>query len=242
MDAEGRISGLGKKSEKDKLYIRVERIIGRFPYEAEKNIPIVLTANSARYATAQILASSRLSYPCWISNPRLKKNEIRLGEFLVAHGFRMNDRVILEVNHSSTPLEVKLFKQGATSAVSRVVVFPEEISEPGKVVEGAKKSIVVNTYERDQKARQKCIGHWGCHCSVCGADFSRLYGELGRGFIHVHHLKPIAEIGEEYELDPINDLRPVCPNCHAMIHRSSPVLTIDELHSIIERAVNGNET
>ncbi|MDB9470225.1 hypothetical protein PN480_18680 [Dolichospermum circinale CS-1225] len=38
---------------------------------------------------------------------------------------------------------------------------------------------------------------------------------------------------EEYEVDPIKDLRPVCPNCHAMIHRRLPPLSIDEIKSII---------
>jgi 5-methylcytosine-specific restriction protein A len=56
---------------------------------------------------------------------------------------------------------------------------------------------------------------------------------LGEGFIHVHHLKPLAQIGEQYELDPINDLRPVCPNCHAMLHRASPALSIDALRALI---------
>ncbi len=36
---------------------------------------------------------------------------------------------------------------------------------------------------------------------------------MGEGFIHVHHLKPLSEVGYEYRVDPIRDLRPVCPNC-----------------------------
>lgn len=49
------------------------------------------------------------------------------------------------------------------------------------------------------------------------------------GLIHVHHLKPLGEVGEGYLLDPVADLRPVCPNCHAMLHRRKPALGIDEL-------------
>lgn len=71
---------------------------------------------------------------------------------------------------------------------------------------------------------------------VCGFDFQRCYRSLGDGFIHVHHLKPIAEIGEQYQLDPINDLRPVCPNCHAMLHRTSPVMSIDALQTLIKKS------
>jgi len=113
-------------------------------------------------------------------------------------------------------------------------ILPEEISEAEKIFEGAKKSVTVNVYERDPSARQKCIAYWGFACSVCGFDFFRTYGELGRGFIHVHHLKALSEIGKEYELDPINDLRPICPNCHAMIHRSSPAIAMDEIRKITQ--------
>jgi 5-methylcytosine-specific restriction enzyme A len=102
-----------------------------------------------------------------------------------------------------------------------------------KVFEGAKKSVTVNVYERDPNARRKCIKHWGAACAVCGFEFLSRYGALGEGFIHVHHLKPLAQIGEQYELDPINDLRPVCPNCHAMLHRASPALSIDALRALI---------
>ena len=56
-----------------------------------------------------------------------------------------------------------------------------------------------------------------------------LYGTLGEGVIHVHHLRELASLGEEYEVDPIKDLRPVCPNCHAILHTSSPAMTITQL-------------
>lgn len=60
-----------------------------------------------------------------------------------------------------------------------------------------------------------------------------MYGLIGEDYVHIHHLKPLSEIGKEYELDPIKDLRPVCANCHAIIHRKKPAYTIDELKSII---------
>jgi 5-methylcytosine-specific restriction enzyme A len=111
--------------------------------------------------------------------------------------------------------------------------LPNEIHHPDTVFEGAKKTVVVNAYERDPTAREKCLAHWGSACAVCDFTFSRVYGERGEGFIHVHHLKPLSEIKGEYELDPIADLRPVCPNCHAMLHRTVPVITIDALKAIL---------
>ena len=91
----------------------------------------------------------------------------------------------------------------------------------------------VNVFERSRKARQKCIDHYGLNCAVCGFNFGEVYGEVGIGIIHVHHLKPLAEIDLEYKVDPVRDLRPVCPNCHAVIHSSDDPLPIDQLRDMI---------
>lgn len=109
--------------------------------------------------------------------------------------------------------------------------MPEEVDEDeaNTVPEGIRRTVQVNVYERDPNARRKCIERWGVKCSVCLFDFGERYGELGEGFIHVHHLKPLGEIGKQYELNPVADLRPVCPNCHAMLHRKRPALSVDEL-------------
>ena len=66
-------------------------------------------------------------------------------------------------------------------------------------------------------------------------DFEKKYGEIGKGFIHIHHKKPLSEINEEYEVDPIQDLIPVCPNCHAMIHMKKPAYSIDEIQSLLAK-------
>lgn len=105
----------------------------------------------------------------------------------------------------------------------------EELPASSKYSEGAKFSVTINAYERNPKARAACIAHHGLTCSVCGFNFATVYGNLGEGFIHVHHITPIGEIGKEYELNPKTDLIPVCPNCHAMIHRTEPALTVEQL-------------
>jgi predicted HNH restriction endonuclease len=69
---------------------------------------------------------------------------------------------------------------------------------------------------------------------MCGFKVAQTYGEVGEGFIHVHHLKPLSEIGSKYKVDPIQDLRPVCPNCHAMIHRRDPPYGIEELWGLLD--------
>jgi 5-methylcytosine-specific restriction protein A len=94
------------------------------------------------------------------------------------------------------------------------------------------RTITINAYERNPTARSRCIAHWGAICSVCSFDFGRVYGPDLAGFIHIHHVVPLSAIRNVYELDPIRDLRPVCPNCHAAIHHSRfTPLTIEELRA-----------
>ncbi|HGL5383765.1 hypothetical protein [Burkholderia orbicola] len=121
---------------------------------------------------------------------------------------------------------------GAPQSGESIVVFPDEIPpDQQPLIEGAVKQVLVNRYERDPRARAACIQHWDAVCYVCGFDFQKTYGDMGRGFIHVHHLTDIASIGTEYEVDPHTDLRPVCPNCHAMLHTQRPAMDIDDLKS-----------
>lgn len=100
--------------------------------------------------------------------------------------------------------------------------------------EGAAMQVTQTQYERNPFARNQCLKHFGYKCSVCKFDFSDYYGEIGKNFIHVHHLTQIATVKKTYSVDPIKDLRPVCPNCHAMLHRQTPALTIEELKSRIK--------
>lgn len=108
-------------------------------------------------------------------------------------------------------------------------LLPEEVENQEKYIEGASKNVFVNAYERNSDARRKCIEHHGYKCAICSFDFEEYYGSIGEKYIHVHHVVPLAEIKKEYIIDPIKDLVPVCPNCHAMLHRRMSVLTIERL-------------
>lgn len=115
-------------------------------------------------------------------------------------------------------------------------VYPDEIADDPQIIEGAKKRVAVNRYERSPVARKQCIEKHGCKCSVCGFDFEREYGEIGKGFIHVHHIVELSKIGEAYKVAPVHDLRPVCPNCHAMLHhKARPARSIDDLKKVIAK-------
>ena len=73
---------------------------------------------------------------------------------------------------------------------------------------------------RNPQLRQACIRKWGYQCQCCGMDFASLYGEeLGKNFIEVHHLKPISTYKDRRPEDYVDNLVPLCSNCHSMIHR-----------------------
>jgi 5-methylcytosine-specific restriction protein A len=125
----------------------------------------------------------------------------------------------------------RILEKNGFSIVAKAdfIPLPEELQEGELHIEGAIARICVNKYERDPKARMKSIRLNGCKCLVCGFDFRQVFGEIGAGYIHVHHIVPLADIRTEYIVDPGSDLKPVCPNCHAMLHRKTPPYHIDEL-------------
>ncbi|WKL01553.1 hypothetical protein Q0F98_34160 [Paenibacillus amylolyticus] len=82
-------------------------------------------------------------------------------------------------------------------------ILAEEVNELEIYTEGSVKKVSVNVYERNPIARKKCIEHYGLCCQVCGFNFVNIYGIIGENFIHVHHLKPLHEINEKYEIDPV---------------------------------------
>lgn len=111
--------------------------------------------------------------------------------------------------------------------------MPEELSSQIDFVEGAARSIVVNAFERNRRARDRCIQHYGRSCTVCGISFEVRYGIAVAGYIQVHHIVPISTLRKTYRLNPITDLRPVCPNCHAVIHRREPPFSIEEVKQML---------
>lgn len=112
-------------------------------------------------------------------------------------------------------------------------IFPDEVDDKKVFREGAVRQVSVNAYERNPQAREACIAHYGTRCYVCHIDFGELYGPAVKGFIHVHHLCPLSSTGEGYKVDPSVDLRPVCPNCHAVIHSRTPPYSMEEVRQMM---------
>ena len=107
---------------------------------------------------------------------------------------------------------------------------------PEALYEGAPKSVELTTYERNARARALCIAHFGSTCLACGLNYEEKFGPIGLGLIHVHHILPLAERSQEYQIDPIRDLVPLCATCHHVVHSRQPPFTIEEIKCAIERA------
>lgn len=88
--------------------------------------------------------------------------------------------------------------------------------------------------ESNRKLKEQAKKLQGYTCRVCGFNFEERYGALGREFIHAHHLTPLSELaGRPTHLDPATDFAVVCANCHSMIHRRMPYLTIDQVRVLL---------
>ena len=136
--------------------------------------------------------------------------------------------------------------QGELRRVSdtiRSLVSSDAFIPPKEVVtddeeEGDEGQILTRTHryrERDTKLvkrkKEQVLGEQGkLSCEVCEFDFGRVYRNRGEGYIECHHTKPVSEIvvGERTKT---SDLSLVCSNCHRMIHRKRPWLSVDELKS-----------
>ena len=115
-------------------------------------------------------------------------------------------------------------------------IIKPNVMSPDEYKEGRISYVHAVGYERNQDARKACIAHYGCKCAICGFDFEKVYGEeIGKDFIEVHHIVPIHERKGEYKVDPIRDLRPLCSNCHSMIHRRNPVYAPEEISDFLKK-------
>jgi HNH endonuclease len=124
----------------------------------------------------------------------------------------------------------------ATGARSQLVQFPELTA---LFIELAvwNSLKVMKQHKRTKKERDECIKFHGTICAVCGFSFEHEFGEIGKDYIEVHHLKPVAQFASSRVriVNPIADLRPVCANCHRMLHMRNPPLSVEELIEIRSR-------
>lgn len=108
---------------------------------------------------------------------------------------------------------------------------PDEEEEEKHRLEGRMTEARVMRRQRNQKARQQCLEASGYKCYICGFNFEETYGEIGKGFLEVHHIKPLATYDDEHPI-PLSELCALCSNCHSMVHRKKEVLDVEELKRI----------
>lgn len=99
--------------------------------------------------------------------------------------------------------------------------------------EGIPDEALVTRYERSRVNRAVCLAFHGYSCKACGLNMQDQYGEIARQFIHVHHLNPVAS--GPTTPDPVRDMVPLCPNCHAIAHRRNPPFTVGEIRNMIRK-------
>lgn len=101
----------------------------------------------------------------------------------------------------------------------------DKINQKDTFTEGEEKKVFTSRYERNPQARAACLAYHGYTCKVCGMNFEETYGPDLKDVIEVHHIVPLNQIGADYEVDPIRDLIPLCPNCHTAVHHKPEILS-----------------
>lgn len=153
--------------------------------------------------------------------------ELRKGQLPLQSGNLEEDRGLIEAwtGRVGTAVVSLLPLEGVEPVDPEVIGFPE----------GAVITVQANRYERDRRNRAAALAIHGYGCRACEVVLSDLYGAAGAGFIEVHHLTPVSNLGPGYVIDPRTDLVPLCPNCHGMAHRRTPPFSIGELRSLLRR-------
>lgn len=137
------------------------------------------------------------------------------------------------IDHAAIILDWGMAMTGMILSLANLVPLEPESILSCPQAEGTAHIELTTRYERSPVNRALCLAAKGYSCSVCGMNFRSTYGDLGYNFIHVHHAVPVASMGDGYMVDPIKELFPVCPNCHAMLHRRTPPIPVEELKSVL---------
>lgn len=131
----------------------------------------------------------------------------------------------------------QFFADFQTSAEKMNRDFENVINDPWVSAVEDKRTHQSEQRVRNQKLRHNCISRYGCQCYVCKFAFSQKYGETGEGFIEIHHINPLSKKQPD-EPTYVNELRPVCANCHRMLHRKNldgTFHTTESLRKVIKK-------
>lgn len=140
--------------------------------------------------------------------------------------------IVFDLNLDSELLPVADLLVTPLVGMAMSLIGVENIESYEGEIEGAAIQYIATRYERKKLNRDACIRIHGTRCHGCGFDFGKFYGELAAGYIEIHHIEQLAGVGE-IRVNPATDLVPLCSNCHSVVHRVAPPLSIEKLRSII---------
>ncbi len=201
------------KGEKQKIFLYHQGASYEAHFEAD-NQP---NPRTRLFWTSDFTELIRKEYPSWYQ--AFQTGQIPEKEIPTIRFEKKNNGFDIQFIH---PEEIELDIQSEV----------EELFEPRK--EGKVTYSYSKKYERDLANRQKAVEIHGLTCVICGFNFEEFYGEVGKGYIAIHHTKPLCALDEETEVNPETDMVPVCANCHAIIHRrKDQLLEIDTMKKLI---------
>lgn len=175
------------------------------------------TSKSDWYLNLRQRLSSEPSLTAGFDGTRLKVVLKRYASFVKSKKFRSNQATLASGELALKSAAKKKAKKSENKPIPDVL--GEEKPTTADLSEGALTQVSQTKHERKRTLRQLCLKHFGATCQACGMKFETVYGEIGKGYIEVHHLSPISQTDGEHKVDPQKDLVPLCANCHAMIHR-----------------------
>lgn len=165
----------------------------------------------------------------------------KLLENWLAHDSDELKNIILKHKSKFDRQDIELINNAFYKAPESDILLAQEFGyDPNEVSfkEGRLKFRLHLTKERNHRLVTDAKALWNRQqngrvvCSVCSFSFTETYGKVGEDFIEAHHTRPIAQLAPDTKIT-IADMVPVCSNCHSMLHRSRPWLTVGQLKVIV---------
>ncbi|MFQ6612321.1 MAG: HNH endonuclease [Fidelibacterota bacterium] len=92
---------------------------------------------------------------------------------------------------------------------------------------------------RNRRIVREAQARYSAVCEACGDNLMKKYGLLGKGYVQFHHRKPLGD-NPNPQLSSWKDLAPLCPNCHAMIHRTNPTMPVEQFKKEIIQSIKSS--